>query len=96
MIGIKKKEKINIINNAICINKFFEEIQKFTERLEGKKDESLNNKNLLVLALNFDTNKRDIEIFSFCFDEINSTICPIIVMLSHHLMHSSIKFIWMQ
>ena len=67
----KIKDNNNILSNSEYINKFFEEI-------EGFKVESLNDNNLLVLALNNDINKREIAIFPYNLDKINNSICPII------------------
>lgn len=67
---ITKKDEKNILNNAICIDNFFKEIKEF-------KVESLNGKNLLVLALNNDINKRDFLLLPYNLPVIDS-ICPII------------------
>lgn len=67
---ITKKDEKNILNNAICIDNFFKEIKEF-------KVESLNGKNLLVLALNNDINKRDLLLLPYNLPVIDS-ICPII------------------
>ena len=67
----KKNENNNILNNAKCIYNFFKKIQEF-------KVEDLKGKNLLILALNNDENKREIAIFPYNLDKIDSLICPII------------------
>ena len=66
----KPNDNKNILNNAECINTFFKDIKDFkVKNLEGK--------NLLILALNNDANKREISIFPYNLNGISS-ICPII------------------